>query len=196
VARLGLAESVVSVLPVLGRLAAVVLLCIAMAGAQEFFWPPSTPEGEPHIDHTRKVLRCNGGGCELTVVRSQGELLRALIGTPQAPMAGAQEKGAAHVHGNASNKNAPQQDKAAGRADGLVQPQVRLNPGIRLILGGCFGGELPMSLVDESTAVTIPPEAEERMKAATAMLQERQPLLNSRSSPKAVGPGAQVPNVR
>ncbi len=36
--------------------------------------------------------------------------------------------------------------------------QNHLSYGLRLILGGCFGGDLPMNLVNESTVETIPPE--------------------------------------
>ena len=59
-------------------IAVLVGLAGSLAMAQELAWPPSTPDGEPHIDHTRKVLNCSGGGCRLTVVRSQEELLQAM----------------------------------------------------------------------------------------------------------------------
>jgi hypothetical protein len=138
VAKLGSGKSLVRVLPVLGPLVAVLLTCVALAGAQEFAWPPSTAGGEPRIDHTRKVLSCNGNGCELTMVRSQEELTQALIGPPRLSVTGGQEA-TVTFHGNSVSADA---QKDSGRASGPDQ-QVRFSSGFRLILGGCFGGDLP-----------------------------------------------------
>ena len=191
-ARLGSKQSVVSVLPVLGQLAAVAL-CVAIASAQEFSWPPSTPDGEPHIDHTRKVLSCNGDGCELIVVRTQGELLQALIETLRPPMAVGQES-AVIFRGNSGSPDAQQED-VSGRGSGQVQ-QVQFSSGFRLILGGCFGGDLPAtSIIGSEESARIQTEIEQRVRARMARLRELQ-RENGRVSPKAVTPASVTINVR
>lgn len=154
-AKVGSAKSAAPVIVALTRVVAVVGLLVAIAAAQEFAWVPSAPESEPHIDYTRKVLSCNDHGCRLIVVRSQEELLAALISS------GHDSEPITTVHGRSSSPNPQQQENEEVAAN--VQPIVQnhLSYGLRLILGGCFGGELPMSLVNESTVVTIPPELKE-----------------------------------
>jgi hypothetical protein len=137
VVRLGSARALVSVLGVLVRFAAVVCLGAAIAGAQEFAWPPSTPEGESRIDHTRKVLSCNGTGCELTVARTEGELISVLARVPSPLITGGLEAVATF-----QDKPGGPQSEASGRPSGQVQ-QMRFTSGFHLILGGCFGGDLP-----------------------------------------------------
>ncbi len=99
----------------------------SLAMAQELAWPPSTPDGEPHIDHTRKVLNCSGGGCRLTVVHSQEELLQAmgsLATFPPAPTipelqvvsSGISEEQAAEIQQRIQNSQ--QQIRVKARHDG------------------------------------------------------------------------------
>jgi len=187
-------KSVASISTIWAEVTIVASLFLASAMAQEFAWPPSTPEGEPSIDYTRKVLSCSGSGCKLTVVRSQEQLLQALFDAPTPPIEPGPATGS-KIHPVASTSNLQQQDEVLGQRSESAQ-QIHLSYGLPLILGGCFGGELPLRLVNESAVVTIPPEAVERMKAVVARLLERQQLLNSRSNPKAAEPSAQPRNVR
>jgi hypothetical protein len=193
VAKLSSVKSAVSVLAVLVRLAAVVCLCVSMAGAQEFAWPPSTPDGEPRIDHTRKVLSCNGNRCELTMVRTQGELMQALIEMPRPPIAVGQEA-AVVFRGNPGSPDA-QQDDVSGRASGQVQ-QVQFSSGFHLILGGCFGGGLPAtSIIGSEESARLQTEIEQRVRAPMARLRELQ-HENGRVFPRAVTPASAIMNVR
>jgi hypothetical protein len=189
-AKVGSGESAAAVIAALTRVVAFVGLIVAIAAAQESAFPPSTPDGEPHIDYTRKVLSCNDHGCRLIVVRSQEELLSALIGRVR------DSEPSTMVQRRYSSLNPQQRENEEVAAD--VEPigQNHFSYGLRLILGGCFGGELPMTFVSESTVVTISPEVGERIQAAVARLREHRQVLNSTSQPKTDAPAAQLSNVR
>ncbi len=115
----------------------------SLAMAQELAWPPSTPDGEPHIDHTRKVLNCSEGGCRLTVVHSQEELLQAItVPDLQIVSGGISEEQAAEIQQRIQ----------------YSQQQLRVRFGMTLVLGSCFGGDLPWQNGGTSPTAVLPPE--------------------------------------
>jgi hypothetical protein len=132
----------------------------SLAMAQELSWPPSTADGVPHIDHTRKVLHCGSEGCRLTIVRSQEELLQAMSSSatfspaPTAPT----------LHVVSSDISAEQQAEIQHRIQNSQQ-QIRVSLGMTLILGGCFGGDLPWQVGGEKPRATLPPEVAEHFRA-------------------------------
>jgi hypothetical protein len=193
VAKPGLAKSAAHVLRVLTRVASAVSLLVAIAGAQEPAWPPSTPDGEPRIDYTRKILDCNANGCWITVVRSQEDLMQALIGTQKLPIVGGQEapvtfKGQARIP-------IVQQHGVWGSKMGTVQ-QVRFSSGFHLILGGCFGGDLPAtSALSSEESAEIQNEIEQRFTARMSQLRELQ-RLNSTPVPQTTASASATASVR
>lgn len=95
--------------------------------AQELAWPPSARDESPRIDHTRKVLSCGASGCSMTVVRSQQELRQALWGA---------EFGPVPVHERSATMHTAQPSYFG-----------------KLVLGGCFGGDLPETVRGNAPAL-------------------------------------------
>jgi hypothetical protein len=166
-------------------------LLMGLAGsltiAQELSWPPSTADGAPHIDHTRKVLNCGSERCRLTVVRSQEELLSAVRSTvvmspvavpPRVPTLRAVMSGASD-----------ELQAVSGQRTQNAQQKLRVSFGTILILGGCFGGELPWRAEGDEPE-GIPPEMTERFKAIEGRLPAGPPHLNEQrvtgSSPRFI----------
>jgi hypothetical protein len=80
--------------------------------------------------------------------------MRALLGNPKLAIVGGQQA-ALTLEGNASS---PGIDGCSGRENGTVQ-QVRFRSGFHLILGSCFGGDLP------ATSITGAEEAKTAVRA-------------------------------
>lgn len=141
----------------LAEIAVLAGLAGSLAMAQELAWPPSTPDGEPHIDHTRKVLNCGTEGCRLIVVRSQEELLQAISSSavfsamPSAPTARV-----------VSSEEQPREIQYHIQNS---QQTMRVSFGLALILGGCFGSDLPWQVGDEKPSAALPAEMAERFRA-------------------------------
>ena len=116
------------------------LLALLLAGAtlgatQEFAWSPSTPDADPVLDYSRRLLYCFDWQCSITIVFSQQELLSEM---------------AQHTR--------PMQVSLRRRLqDGTFaeQPLVIQVPRYPLVLGGCFGADLPTSPGADASGITL-----------------------------------------
>ena len=118
-----------------------ILLALLLASAtlgttQEFAWSPSTPDAGPVVDYSRRLLYCFEQHCSITIVFSQQELLNEM----------------------AQHTRPMRVSLRRGLQDGTFaeQPLVIQRPRYPLVLGGCFGAELPpTSPADDASDVTL-----------------------------------------
>ena len=122
-------------LPAFWMLLALLLAWATLGIAQEFAWPPpSTPAASPVLDYSRRLLYCVEHQCSLTTVFSQQELLNEMAHTRPTRVS--------------LRRRLP---------DGTFaeQPLMIQVPRYPLVLGGCFGADLPRTS-REASDITLP----------------------------------------
>ena len=120
----------------LGMLLALLLAWATLGTTQEFAWPPSTLDAGPVLDYSRRLLYCFEQNCSITIVFSQQELLNEM---------------AQHIRPMRVSLRRRLQDGTFAE-----QPLVIQVPRYPLVLGGCFGAELPpTSPADDASDITL-----------------------------------------
>ena len=119
----------------LWTLLALLLAWATLGTAQEFAWPPSTLDASPVLDYSRRLLYCFEQQCSITIVFSQRELLNEM---------------AQHTLPMRVSLRRRLQDGTFAE-----QPLVIQVPRYPLVLGGCFGADLPTSPGADASGITL-----------------------------------------
>jgi hypothetical protein len=125
----------------LGLSIALPIACLAQSAAGALAFPPSRPNSGPVLDYVRRVLTCDSLACTFKVVRSQQELMRAMEFTP------AQE----------TQVISTRQSTDGGKTwttSNMTVPVYRVP--LRLLMGGCFGADLPFSVSTDGGDLRVP----------------------------------------
>jgi len=110
-------------------------------------WTPSKPDSGPMLDYVRRVLTCDSLQCTMKVVRSQQELMEAMTFREIPEM----------------RVMSMRQSTDGGKTWTTKDVSVPVyNQPMRLILGSCYGADLPVSLEIEH------PQAKPAQKRAIA----------------------------
>ena len=110
--------------------------------AQEFAWPPSTPDPSPVLDYSRRLLYCFEHQCSITTVFSQQELLSEI----------------AH-HTRPTRVSLLRRLPQGTFAEQSLMIEVPQYP---VIVGGCFGADLPRTSRDASDITLLRTDGELR----------------------------------
>ena len=123
-------------LGILWMLLALLLAWATLGATQEFAWSPSTLDARPVLDHSRRLLYCFEQHCSITIVFSQQELLNQM---------------AQHIRPMRVSLRRLLQDGTFAEQPLLIQV-----PRYPLVLGGCFGADLPpTSPADDASDITL-----------------------------------------
>lgn len=101
---------------------------VAQQAGKQLAWSPSRPYGQLALDYTRRLLICDLLGCGMKVIRSQEELQQELVGKTEMRV----------VHRRQSSDGGKTWITTDVTVPAYATP-------VRMILGGCFGGDLPFS---------------------------------------------------
>jgi len=123
-------------------LLALLLAWATLGIAQEFAWPPSTPDASPVLDYSRRLLYCFEHQCTITTAFSQQELLNEMAQHTRPTRV---SLGRGLLHGTLAE-----------------QPLMIQVPRYPLILGGCIGADLPRTSREVSDIMLLRTDGELR----------------------------------